>query len=115
MQRGEFHLRRVDDRTPFLQRRRRPLFVLEPHAAVAAHLDDGCVHRPHVEFHTPAAAAARRASSTPTTTAAIGAPSVAPPYAYSTFTPASATSRSAGASEPGPFGTDSTITSRTAT
>jgi len=48
-------------------------------------------------------------------TAAVGLPSAAPPYAYSTLIPASATSRSAGASDPGPFGTVTTMTSRSVT
>jgi hypothetical protein len=53
----------------------------------------------------PAADAARCASSTPSTTEAVALVSPAPLYAYSTLTFASATSRSAGASEPGALGT----------
>src|SRR5262249_14826946 len=107
--------RGVDDRAPFLQRRRPPVLVFKPHPAVRTHLDHDGVHRFDVEPHrnadwlrllagrpgdqTPAAAEARSASATPITTVAVGAPSEPPPYAYSMFTAASATRFSAGARE----------------
>src|SRR5262245_55475275 len=91
----ELFARRVDDRALFLQRRRPPVFVLQPHSAVGAHLDDDGIHRCDVEPHgivdcrmlitdsaspqTPAAAEARSASATPITIVAVGAPSEPPP------------------------------------
>src|SRR5215831_8089073 len=47
----ELLARRVDDRALFLQRRRPPVFVLQPHSAVGAHLDDDGIHRCDVEPH----------------------------------------------------------------
>ena len=113
---SELLLRRVDDGAALLQRRLRPVFVLEPHPAVGADVDDDRVHRLDVELHqTPAAADARSASSTPSTIVAVGLPSEPPPYAYSTLTPASLISFSAGASAPGALGTAVTMTLRSVT
>src|SRR3954462_11418930 len=113
LQGGDFFLRGVDDRAPFLQRRLRPVLQIEPHAAVSVHVDDNRVHRLDVEPHqTPAAADARSASSTPSTIVAVGLPSAAPPYAYASLTLASLISFSAGASAPGAFGPPLTITLR---
>src|SRR5437667_3148720 len=115
-ERGELIRRRINDGAPFLERGLRPILVLETDAPGGIHVDDDRVHRFDVQAHqTPAAAEARAASSTPSTSVAVGLPSAAPPYAYSTFTFASATSRSTGASDPGVFGIEVTITFRSAT
>src|SRR5438045_2381216 len=115
-ERGDFSLCRVDDGAPLLQRRRRPVFVLQSHPRVGAHVDDRRVHRfdvqPHTGSQSPAAEAARSASSTPSTTDAICPVSGAPPYAYSTFTPESATRDNGVVRVPGELGKDMTMTSR---
>ena len=95
--------RRVDDRAPFLQRGRRPVLVLQTDAArrrpprrprrPSARRRDASHRR---RRPTPAPRPRRRARASP-----IGLPSAAPPYAYSTLTFASDTSRSAGASDAG--------------
>src|SRR5262245_57936062 len=110
-ERGHFLLRGVDDRAPFLQRRRGPVFVLETHAAILVDLDHDRVHRLDVQLHAPAAAEACITCSVPTTIDAIWLLSATPAYAYSMFTFASASSLSAGASEPGVLGTVTTTTS----
>src|SRR5262249_15807420 len=90
----ELFARRVDDRALFLQRRRPPVFVLQPHS-LGPPLDGDGLHRWNVEPHgivdcrmlitdsaspqTPAAAEARSASATPITIVAVGAPSEPPP------------------------------------
>src|SRR5580765_452398 len=87
-EREQFFLRRVNDGAALLERRLRPVFILEPHPAVGSDVDDDRIHRRDVELHqTPAAADARSASSTPSTIVAVGLPSEPPPYAYSMLTP----------------------------
>ena len=107
---------RVDDRATLLQSGCRPVLVLETDSAVGSDVDDHRVHGLDVQPHyTPGRGDARAASSTPRTSVAVGLAFRRAAVAYSTFTSASLTSRSTGASAPGAFGIDVTITSRTVT
>ena len=51
LQSRDLVLRGMDDRPSLLQRGRRPVFVIQPDAPVAAHLDDDRVHRLNVQMH----------------------------------------------------------------